>query len=124
MFGLPEKFRLTVLVEGTPIGVRICPHKTNPALVVLKSGSVEALQAFCQLGGIQPGKTWTGSHAIMMALDEAVVLASMGEVTKKVLTMAREMENPSTAPETLPPQLQLKLLAGGKGEGGEPAPEA
>jgi hypothetical protein len=61
--------RLVLAIEGVA-GVRVCPHKTDKAKLVLKSPSPEAAVFFCAQMGIEPGKSWTGSNFRITEVDQ------------------------------------------------------
>ncbi len=60
MLDIPPNARLLVGVEGSPIGARIVPHKTNGDLLVLKSSNQEGGPALANMAGCQPSKSWRG----------------------------------------------------------------
>lgn len=62
----PIKCKLQIKLEGLPIAFKVVPHKTNDALVVLKTSKhpvyQEALAVFCSACGIEVKNVWMGSN--------------------------------------------------------------
>lgn len=106
MKSLVNRFRLVLAIEGTPVGVRIAPHKTDAAKLVLKAGHPEVAPMLCKAMGVQPGNTWQGSSYFCTEVDAKAFQGALGTFVGASMTLARELDSERT------PKLEAK--SGGK----------
>lgn len=64
------KFRPVIIIEGTPIAVRIVPHNTDPTKLMLKTGHPEAGMALAAICEVEAGELTKGSNFFMVPVDK------------------------------------------------------
>ena len=81
------KIRLTIIVEGTPMAVRLVPHSTDSTKVMVK-GEGEAPAAFCQAAGISHGPLTQGENFTMTEAVRSEVGVGVASIIDKILEAA------------------------------------
>jgi hypothetical protein len=92
------KIRLVVVIEGTPVGARIVPHKTNDSKLVLKSPHPEGGAALAALCGVQSGEVIQGSSYFIVEVDKAAFLEGLSKGAAAILAEAKPTEPKAEEP--------------------------
>lgn len=100
---ITNKVRLVLALEGTPVGVRIVPHKADATKLVLKASHPEVAGMLCQVMGVQPGKTWQGNSYFITEVDAQAFQKALPEFVAQAMKAARELDG-----------LRKPALTGGK----------
>ena len=103
---LSGKIRPVIGIEGTPVGARIVPHKSDATKLVLKSPHPEGGAALATILGVEvEGEITRGRCFFMVTVDKAKFLAALAAGLGKVLEVAVP---------TADPKPELEVLEGGK----------
>jgi hypothetical protein len=115
---LNKKSRLVIGVEGTPLFVRVVPHKTDANLLVLKSPFVEGAQYLLDLAKVPAVQTWKGSNFFLTTVVKAEFLGALPGALgtlEQLIKEAPEVSEYQTEQETKAAQ-QFLLEVNGAGE--------
>jgi hypothetical protein len=82
---LTPKSRFCIAVEGTPVFIRLVPHKTDSKKIVLKSPHPEAAGMLLQLGGLAPGTAVQGSNFFITEVARKEFLLALPVIAGKIL---------------------------------------
>lgn len=105
------KNRPVLMIEGTPMGCRLVPHRTDDQLLVLKAppGMAEGLAAHMNIihETLSSGEGRGGWHSV--AVHKEAFLASLPEFLKEVLASNHPTSETSVAVKSSP-VLHLSLV--------------
>ena len=87
-----NRVRLVLAIEGTPVAVRIVPHKSDASKLVLKALHPEVAGMLCQVMGVVPGKTWQGSNYFLTEVDAEAFQKSVPVFVAQAMAAARELD--------------------------------
>jgi hypothetical protein len=89
---LQSKVRLVISVEGTPLAVRLVPHKTDSKKLALKATHPEAAGALLQLGGLKPGEAVRGNNFFVTIVDRKEFMLTLPTILGKILDANGQLE--------------------------------
>lgn len=113
MFQTSKKIRLVIAVEGTPMGVRVVPHKTDKGKLVLKSEYPGAVSAFCDLLNVAPAEVLREGHVV--AVDAEQLFTGLPTAARKIVEQGRILDEARASGQepTEEQKTQLTLIPGG-----------
>ncbi len=74
---MENKKRLVIAIEGTPMAVRVVPHKTDDTQLVLKAGNGESAQMLCALMGVPVLSHFQGQNYFVTCVSRLVFTGAL-----------------------------------------------